>query len=438
MSTREILVIGAGIAGLTAAYRLQEAGHHVRVLEAQDHVGGRMITIHWQGYAIDPGAEFISGAERTLLGMVRQLGVEDHLIDYSEEQVGFEVGVMHDGKVTTINFMSPLSFLTWKGVSLKARLSLIKLLPYLLRYRRYDPYHPEEAPGDDSQSMEQFFYEKINAEIFEYWVEPMMDVFCGYMPADLSAKMTLLLFGNYLGTHLYTFEGGVGFLPRTLASHMDVVRDAHVTRVAPYPDNSGARVMYIHNGQTREEGAEVVILATPGDIVLGLFEAPRPAWQAFFPAVSYTRVGIVYHLIEHDDPALDEGGIMFPRKEPWKLSALGWSRKPDGRILAMSDLKAHLYDPTVSDDELRRTITAEVIRAVPAFEGHIVDQMVFRWPRKVPRMPAGYLTALKAFKDAPQEGPVYFCGDYLIAGSAGAALTSGWQAADRVLQALGG
>ena len=256
MSTREILVIGAGIAGLTAAYRLQEAGHHVRVLEAQDHVGGRMITIHWQGYAIDPGAEFISGAERTLLGMVRQLGVEDHLIDYSEEQVGFEVCVMHDGKVTTINFMSPLSFLTWKGVSLKARLSLIKLLPYLLRYRRYDPYHPEEAPGDDSQSMEQFFYEKINAEIFEYWVEPMMDVFCGYMPADLSAKMTLLLFGNYLGTHLYTFEGGVGFLPRTLASHMGVVRDARVTRVAPYPDNSGARVVYIHNGQTREEGAE--------------------------------------------------------------------------------------------------------------------------------------------------------------------------------------
>lgn len=125
---------------------------------------------------------------------------------------------------------------------------------------------------------------------------------------------------------------------------------------------------------------------------------------------------------------------MFPRKEPWKLSAFGWGRKPDGRILAMSDLKAHLYDPQLSDAELRRVITDEVLRAVPAFDDHIVDQMVFRWPRKVPAMPSGYLTALKAFRAAPQEGPVYFCGDYLIAGSTGAALASGWQAAERVLR----
>ncbi|MBS3754060.1 MAG: FAD-dependent oxidoreductase, partial [Anaerolineales bacterium] len=36
------LVIGAGIAGLTAAYQLQKRGLEVRVLEARDHVGGRM------------------------------------------------------------------------------------------------------------------------------------------------------------------------------------------------------------------------------------------------------------------------------------------------------------------------------------------------------------------------------------------------------------
>lgn len=51
----KMIVIGAGIAGLTAAYRLQKAGHEVVVLEAADHVGGRMITIHWNGWSIDPG-----------------------------------------------------------------------------------------------------------------------------------------------------------------------------------------------------------------------------------------------------------------------------------------------------------------------------------------------------------------------------------------------
>ena len=436
MSTQQAIVVGAGIAGLTAAYRLQQAGLAVRVLEAAPHVGGRMITIHWHDYAIDPGAEFVSGAEKYLLGMVQELGIQDRLLNYSEEQVGFEVGVMRGGQVYTVNFMAPLQFLTWKGLSVGARLSLIKLLPYLIRYGRYDPYHPEAAPGDDSETMEQFFYRKISGELFEYWVEPTMDVFCGYTADDLSAKMTLLLFGNYLGTKLYTFKGGLGFFAEALASRLDVATSARVTRIVPAADGRGARVTYEQDGRIASLDADVVVVAVTGDTVLDLFAEPRPAWRAFFPQVRYTRVGIVYHLIEHDDPALDRGGIMFPRKEPWKLSALGWSRKPDGRLLAMSDLKAHLYDPQMSDEELRRIITAEVVRAVPAFAGRIVDQMVFRWPRKLPAMPPGYLTALKAFKADPQEGPVYFCGDYLIAGSTGAALASGWQAADRVLQAV--
>jgi protoporphyrinogen oxidase len=145
-------------------------------------------------------------------------------------------------------------------------------------------------------------------------------------------------------------------------------------------------------------------------------------------------VGIVYHLLEGDDKALDEGGIMFPRREGWKLAALGWKRRPDGRVLAMSDLKSSLYDPAITDDELKATITAEVERAVPQFKGHIRDQMVFRWSRKVPAYRVGYLSALKHFKADMQEGPVYFCGDYLAGPNAGAALATGWLCAERVLR----
>ena len=44
MTTRRIVVIGAGIAGLAAAFRLQQAGANVLVLEAADRPGGRMTT----------------------------------------------------------------------------------------------------------------------------------------------------------------------------------------------------------------------------------------------------------------------------------------------------------------------------------------------------------------------------------------------------------
>ena len=133
MTSKHIVVIGAGISGLTAAYRLRQAGHEVSVLEAHQQVGGRMVTIDWKGFSIDPGAEFVTGADKFLLEMVRDLGIEDKLIDYSEQSSGFDISVMRDGDVHSFNFMSIASYFGWTGVSLKARLSMFKLLPYMMR-----------------------------------------------------------------------------------------------------------------------------------------------------------------------------------------------------------------------------------------------------------------------------------------------------------------
>ena len=55
-----ILVVGAGVAGLTCAKVLSEAGHEVRVLEASDHVGGRVWTDHnADGFLLDRGFQVL-------------------------------------------------------------------------------------------------------------------------------------------------------------------------------------------------------------------------------------------------------------------------------------------------------------------------------------------------------------------------------------------
>lgn len=62
-TTKTVVVIGAGIAGLTAAKKLQEAGFKVRVLEAQDKVGGRLRTNRSLGLPFDEGASWIHGID---------------------------------------------------------------------------------------------------------------------------------------------------------------------------------------------------------------------------------------------------------------------------------------------------------------------------------------------------------------------------------------
>ena len=67
------------MAGLSAAYRLRQAGVDVTVLESSDHVGGRLGTDSRDGYMIERGAQLITSTYRNALGLVKELGLEAEL-----------------------------------------------------------------------------------------------------------------------------------------------------------------------------------------------------------------------------------------------------------------------------------------------------------------------------------------------------------------------
>jgi monoamine oxidase len=92
--THDVVVIGAGMAGLTAARKLAEAGVEVLVIEAQDRIGGRILTEHVGGEAIELGAEFIHGRPLELWALIDEAGLETY--ERGGAQVCFEDGVLVD------------------------------------------------------------------------------------------------------------------------------------------------------------------------------------------------------------------------------------------------------------------------------------------------------------------------------------------------------
>ena len=92
-----VAVIGAGIAGLHCAYRLQQSGVHVTVYEASTRVGGRMFTAREEDYAeqtFELGGELIDSNHATMLALAEELEItlDDRFIEGIQSDVWFVAG----------------------------------------------------------------------------------------------------------------------------------------------------------------------------------------------------------------------------------------------------------------------------------------------------------------------------------------------------------
>ena len=72
----DVVVVGAGLAGLAAARRLADGGAAVRVLEARDRVGGRVLTQRAGAGSFDLGAQWIGPGQHRVLALAAELGLE--------------------------------------------------------------------------------------------------------------------------------------------------------------------------------------------------------------------------------------------------------------------------------------------------------------------------------------------------------------------------
>ncbi|MEV5052549.1 flavin monoamine oxidase family protein [Arthrobacter sp. LAR12-1-1.1] len=93
---RDVVIVGAGPSGLTAARELKKAGLSVAVLEARDRVGGRTWTDTIDGAMLEIGGQWVSPDQTALLGLLDELGLQT----YSRYRDGESVYIGGDGKRT--------------------------------------------------------------------------------------------------------------------------------------------------------------------------------------------------------------------------------------------------------------------------------------------------------------------------------------------------
>lgn len=94
--TRDVVIVGAGAAGLTAANDLKKAGLSVAVLEARDRVGGRLWTDVIDGAMLEIGGQWVSPDQDALIETIAELGLET----FSRYREGDSVYINEAGELT--------------------------------------------------------------------------------------------------------------------------------------------------------------------------------------------------------------------------------------------------------------------------------------------------------------------------------------------------
>lgn len=178
--TRDVVIVGAGAAGLTAANELEKAGLSVVVLEARDRVGGRLWTDVVDGAMLEIGGQWVSPDQEALKETIAELGLET----YSRYRDGESVYIGRDGRLKRFTGeIFPVAPETEKEI-----VRLIELLDRLVA--EVDPDRPWEHP--DAEALDRIS--------FEAWLEEQTD--------DVEARDNIALFiaGAMLTKPAYAFS----------------------------------------------------------------------------------------------------------------------------------------------------------------------------------------------------------------------------------------
>ena len=433
MANKRVVVVGAGIAGLTAALRLRQAGAVVTVFESSDRVGGRTSSESCDGYVYERGTQFYVTTYRNALGLIREMGLEAELRPTSPwitvlkdgrphrmpSGLLFPVYALASGLVT----VRDLGRFTWHTTSLR--------WPPIDNYSAWAEYDDEDAARWSAPRL---------GGAADCLLEPVLAGGMMQRIEETSRACALAVLATTANGRSkdMTLARGNDSLPRAMAARLDVKLDAPVQAVEPAPDGVTVRV----SGETVH--ADAVVVATTASAAATMYRAADRLERELMSTGygSVIKVGLATKRNGSGHPGLsDVWAMMIPRSERRQIvsvtieSAKDPKRVPDGNemlnLFVTPDHAERMMD--WPDEQVVSAVTADVERLFPgAFAAQQFVRLV-RWREGMPKSPVGRARALAEYRRTrPRDCRLFLAGDYMGMPTLESAIETGTWAASRV------
>lgn len=415
----DVVVVGAGIAGLSAAHRIAESGRSVLVLDASDRPGGRILTRPFRDLAVDSAADAFLVRVPEAVRLCREVGLGDDL----SAPAATSALVVRGGRLHRL----PEGLVLGVPTDLEALAASDLVSGAGVRRAREDLDMPGRPLGDADDSIGNLVRRRLGDECYEALVAPLLsgvaagdaDVLSVRVGAPQLAEAVRdqpsLITGlararassaSSDGPVFNGLRGGMSRLVSALVEDIEA-RGGEVRTGSAVVSVSRLEGAYRVSTATGWQGsARAVVLASPARATGALLADLAPRASGEIAAIPHASVAIVTLEVDRRRGGLPEAaGYLVPRGEGSVVTACSfasakwpWLRLPEGDVVRVSVGRAD--DPSaleMDDASLRAAVDDELEEVLG--QRSIGEARVDRWPDALPQLAPGHLDRLASWID---------------------------------------
>ncbi|OUS96821.1 NAD(P)/FAD-dependent oxidoreductase [Rhodococcus sp. NCIMB 12038] len=439
--TTEVVVVGAGMAGLTAATTLSPKADVV-VLESTDRVGGRVETVRQGDYWVNVGTQFTEGTG-TLIDALDRHGIEMGSLAGKSVALYLNGGVVDTSNPVALMFRTRMTMMDRIGMAIVGA-RILSVMPFLESQSRL----AQRVRAKLDTKLASYLLKGVRSELAAAVVRSWSAQWMGCEVEETAATQFVTSVGLALADpeKIPNFSlpvGGNQTLTDVLADDLgDRIRlNSAVQSVRQ--DGDGVVVDYLDGDRPVRLRAKRAIVTAPADITERIIPDLPQQHRNAFNDITYGRYVIVGFFTDEAGPQRwdDYLGVSTPQLSFQAMfnhaAAMrnGDDRKPGGALAcfaggAQADA---LFD--LSDEEIVSRFEKDLLAVFPELDGKLGEGIVRKHRRVVPFWAPGRRNSLPTLRDPL--GTIHLAGDYqLDMPSLADAATSGERAAKAVLASL--
>jgi protoporphyrinogen/coproporphyrinogen III oxidase len=451
-----IAIIGAGITGLTAAYRLKQRGNRVVLYEASDRIGGAVKSERRNGYLAELGANSLSAPSPAVAALFSELRLDSRkVVATGDARTRY---IVRRGRLVRVP-MSPPELLTSRLFSNAAKLAIFG-----------EPLI-EASDSAVDESVAAFVRRRFNQEVVDYLANPLIAGTFAGDPEQLSVRHALPQLQALERTQgslvkafvqmmkarranpqseggpggIISFRDGLQEIPDALGRELsaEIRLRSPVTQLRQSP-----RGWTVGAAFQTPELYDAVIYAAPAhsldeiDLDLPGGERLSTLSSIVHPPVAVMALGFRREQISHP---LDGFGFLTPEVERRRIMGVVFSstifpdRAPDGHVL-LTVFVGGTRDPDFvqSDPQTQTARVLDDLRVLLGAQGEPTFRAIQVWPKAIPQYVLGYGRFKDIADDMERRNPGFLlAGTYRDGISLGEAIASGERAAQRASDLLG-